>query len=152
MQSLLDIVSMVFPILYLVMLPLCGGLVTKYIIRKLEIEEREREGDFHALIYLRAAEKHVIRGEKSGISAMIGKTWTVRQDNIVIGLIQSAARSQKKYRERLYLTSITISKTNLHDPVIHMPSAEIRSFIEEMESDYFDFPLDVKNQYDDDSQ
>ena len=142
MQSI-DIVFVLLAITWLVISPLCGGMITKYVIRTLEIEEREREGDFLAIVYLRAAEKHVIGGEKSGISAMFSKEWRIRQDNITSGLIQSAARSQKKYRERLYLTAITISKTNLHDIVIHMPSTEIRSFIEEMESDYFDFPSDT---------
>ena len=114
-----------------------GGLITKYVIRALESKEREREGDFLALIYLLAAENHIIGGEKGGVGAIVGQGWRSRQTNIVNGLIQSAARSQKKYREKLYRLAKTISRTNMENTSLHVSSIEIHSMIEEMEASYF---------------
>ena len=135
MQSI-EIVIMT-SIVGLVFTTLCGGLITKYVIHALESKEREREGDFLALIYLLAAENHIIGGEKGGVGAIVGQGWRSRQTNIVNGLIQSAARSQKKYREKLYRLAKTISRTNIENTSIHVSSIEIHSMIEEMEASYF---------------
>ena len=126
-------------IAWLVVSVLFGGLVTRLVIRTLEIQEREREGDFLALIYLREAENHIIIFEEGKIGAMVGSHWTNRQRNIVNGLIQSAAKSQKKYREKLYVTAKTVSKITLSKSSRRITSSEIHSMIEEMESSYFKF-------------
>lgn len=136
MQSNEVIISVIIPLVS----ALLGGLVTRYVIRALEIKEREREGDFLALLYLRAAENHVDFGEKGGIGAMISEKWRIRGDNIVNGLIQSAAKSQKKYREVLYLIAKKMSKTSLEDYSFYISAEEIHSTIERMESDYFRIP------------
>ncbi len=135
MQSI-DI-GLIFNIAWLVVSVLLGGLVTRLVIRKLEIQEREREGDFLALIYLMAAENHIIICEQGNIGAMTGSHWRNRKNNVVNGLIQSAAKSQKKYREKLYVTAKAISKISFRDPSIRISSSEIHSMITEMESSYF---------------
>jgi len=120
---------------------LLGGLVTKYVIRALEIKERERDGDFLALIYLREAAEHVASGEKHGLSVIFGTEWTNRQKRIVNGIIQAAARGQKKYRETLYIAAMKISQTSLTESSFLLPSIEILTLIEEIETSYFKHPI-----------
>ena len=130
-------IEIIASILGLMLPTLFGGLVTKYVIHALESKERERQGDFLALIYLLAAENHIIIGEKGGVGAIVGQGWRSRQTNIVNSLIQSAARSQKKYREKLYRLAKRISRTNIENTSLHVSSIEIHSMIEEMEASYF---------------
>ncbi len=137
--------GLIFNIAWLVVSVLFGGLVTRLVIRTLEIQEREREGDFLALVYLRAAKEHIFVGEENGINATLDVGWSDKKDNIVNGLIQSAARSQKKYREKLYQTAMGMSKTTYRDYELYISSSEIGSLLTEMESCYFDIPSNTEN-------
>ena len=136
MQSIEIIVN----IAWLIIGTLCGGLITRLVIRALEINEREREGDFLALIYLKAARDHIEFGEIGGLNAIMGKGWSGKQERVVNGLIQSAARCQKKYREKIYQISMRIAKTTWQEQKLYIESSEIESLISEMEICYFNSP------------
>jgi len=133
MQSIESVTNVVL----ILVSALFGGLITGYAIRALEIKEREREGDFSALIFLREAAEHVALGEKYGLAAIGNKEWRYRQERIVNGLIQSAARCQKNYRKVLYNAAKKLTRTRLEDTSFSLSSSDILTLIEEMEAEYF---------------